>query len=416
MIDTINGLINRKSIRIVIIAILSLMAAVSLIKGCMNAARVSQDFQWDAAKALSLNLDPYMISMHPDEKIEVEGLREYYSLYEQAGTPQKMEANQFPSLLMLLIPYTMMRPLTARYAWLISNLIFTAIILAVLRATFLKNADRFCYAAVCLLIIAGTPYRNQLGVGQHTVFAFCFFLLAVFFDSKEEAYAKVLTPICLFICFFKYTVTAPLAIYFIYKKRILSLITAVLGHVAFTIMWAIRLNRSIADMIIEPLKVASNLSSEGGLDLGAVFGGSVISYVLLIVIGLGLVIIAVRMEEGHDNWFFAVLIMWSLILMYHRTYDFFILGVSSAMFITDGDKVAKTKACKGRYYYPLLYYYVVVLLAVFFGLRIFSENIVSRICVGTLYYILTVISTIVLIMQSGNLKRLKETENEFEVV
>ena len=108
--------------------------------------------------------------------------------------------------------------------------------------------------------------------------------------------------------------------------------------------------------------------------------------------------------------------MWSLILMYHRTYDFFILGVSSAMFITDGDKAAKTKACKGRYYYPLLYYYVVVLLAVFFGLRIFSENIVSRICVGTLYYILTVISTIVLIMQSGNLKRLKETENEFEVV
>ena len=142
-----------------------------------NAAQFSQDFQWDAVKTFTMRINPYDESLDPSGILDQYGFDDYYL---------QMEANQFPSLLMLLIPYTFLPPLTARYAWIISNMIFTAGIIFLLRKTFLKDADRDVFAAFMLLMIAGTPYRNQLGVGQHTLFAFFFFLLAVWFDERED--------------------------------------------------------------------------------------------------------------------------------------------------------------------------------------------------------------------------------------
>ena len=149
-----------------ILFIMGVLAAVSLIQGCKNAILVSQDFQWDAAKALVMGIDPYDESLSPSGVLPPE-FEKYYL---------QMEANQFPSLLLLLYPYTLLPPLAARYAWLCSNLLFTAGIIVLLKKTFLGKADDFTFAFFMLLMIAGTPYRNQLGVGQHTLFSFFFCL------------------------------------------------------------------------------------------------------------------------------------------------------------------------------------------------------------------------------------------------
>ncbi|MCR4655831.1 MAG: hypothetical protein K5770_06335, partial [Lachnospiraceae bacterium] len=78
----------------------------------------------------------------------------------------------------------------------------------------------------------------------------------------------------------------------------------------------------------------------------------------------------------------SVLILWSMILTYHRTYDFFvIITVLSFM------HVPKCPA-----YIRILY--SAALIGVFFVLRLFSESVPSRIAVGALYYILTVSVTI----------------------
>ena len=172
--EKLTALYRNKNIRTVAVVILTVFAAVSLVQGCRNAVRSSQDFQWDAAKALTLRIDPYDESLSPSGILDKYGFETYYL---------QMEANQFPSLLMLLIPYTFMPPLAARYAWLISNLVFTGLIIVLLRKTFLKDADGFDFTILVLLMISGTPYRNQLGVGQHTLFAFCFFLLAVYLSE-----------------------------------------------------------------------------------------------------------------------------------------------------------------------------------------------------------------------------------------
>jgi hypothetical protein len=215
-----------------ILVIMGVLAAVSLIQGCKNAVLVSQDFQWDAAKALVMGINPYDESLNPGGHLPPE-FEEYYL---------QMEANQFPSLLLLLFPYTLLPPLAARYAWLASNLLFTAGIIVLLKKTFLGKADDFTFVFFMLLMIAGTPYRNQLGVGQHTLFSFFFFLLAVYcIDRKEESQGlqkktsgngcagdrkrfSIGAAIALFVSYFKYTLTVPLAIYFIYRKRYRELI------------------------------------------------------------------------------------------------------------------------------------------------------------------------------------------------
>ena len=129
-----------------------------------------------------------------------------------------MEANQFPSLFMILLPFTVLPPLAARYVWILCNLIFTALIVILLRKSVLADMDKYWFSVLMLLMIAGTPYRNQLGVGQHTLFAFCFFLIAVYFSEYREKRNIVITVCALFVSFFKYTLTAPLVLYFVYKK------------------------------------------------------------------------------------------------------------------------------------------------------------------------------------------------------
>ena len=391
MDETVKRLWDRKAVRYVLIALLAAMALVSLIQGIRNAADTSQDFQWDAAKALSMGLDPYELSLRPQEALDQGPLNDFYRLFTDKGLKQVMEANQFPSLLMLLMPYTLLPPLTARYAWIVSNLIFTAGIIFLLRRTFLKDADRDLYMVFMLLMLAGTPYRNQLGVGQHTLFSFFFFLLGVW---TEQSYEKGedgkyrggpgKTPaliLCLFICYFKYTLTVPLCLYFVYKKRYFEIAVSAGMHVLLTAVSALWLKESFMDMIIKPLKVSSALAAEGGLDLGALLKGSPIAYVLALAIMILLLILALKLPEGMDGELISVLVLWSLIITYHRTYDFFVMVTVLAFFLAE-EKSIGFKAG-----------FAVTLLAVFFGLRIFSESTASKAVTGLIYYILTVAVT-----------------------
>lgn len=390
-----NKILSDKKIYNIVIAVLGIMALVSLIQGCRNAIEVSQDFQWDAVKTLLLKINPYDESLNPSGILDQYGFDKYYL---------QMEANQFPSLLLILSPYTLLSPLTARYAWLVTNLCLTVAMVYLLRKTFLKDIDIKEFTILVLLMIAGTPYRNQLGVGQHTIFAFTFFLLAVYIseyslffkenlDKKIAILKEILVIICLSICYFKYTLTVPLVLYFIYKKRYIEIAVSVVIHICLTAFSAAWLNDSFLNMIIKPLKVSSNLSAEGGLDISALFKGSIIAYILLLVIMVGLFVLSLKLREGFDCSLISILALWSLIVTYHRTYDFFVMIIAicaiyelKAMDIFKIEKNMKSLASINRYFYC-------VLIAVFFVLRVFSENMFSKIIVGTMYYTLTFMIT-----------------------
>ncbi len=411
MVDSIEKIWGKRAVRYVILTLLAAMALISLIQGVRNAAQSSQDFQWDAAKALSMGLDPYDLSEDPQKAYEYPALNDFYRLYTDKGLKQNMEANQFPSLLLLLLPYTFMKPLTARYAFLISNLIFTAGIVFLLRRTFLKDADRDVFAAFMLLMIAGTPYRNQLGVGQHTIFSFFFFLLAVWFEGmypceetsdgsaggrvgRRHAGLFAATVISLFICYFKYTLTVPLCLYFVYKKRYPEIALSAAGHVILTAACATELNDSFINMVIKPLRVSSALAAEGGLDFGALLNGSALAYVLALIVMAVLFVMALRLPEGMDGEFMGILVLWSLIITYHRTYDFFVMVTVLAFFSGSGRGCHdKTAGRRDAFTIVLAAGYMIVLISVFFVLRIFSESTASKLVVGSIYYLFTLAVT-----------------------
>ncbi len=397
-------------LRKIILFIMGVLAAVSLVQGCKNAVLVSQDFQWDAAKALVMGIDPYDESLSPSGALPPE-FEKYYL---------QMEANQFPSLLLLLYPYTLLPPLAARYAWLVSNLLFTVGIIALLRKTFLRKADDFTFCFFMLLMIAGTPYRNQLGVGQHTLFSFFFFLLAVYCIDRQEGFlrpgdgadgnkpaqsgaagnVKCFFPgfspgatAALFVSYFKYTLTVPLALYFVYRRRYRELIFSAGLHAVLTAVCAGILGESYIGMIIKPLKVSSKLAAEGGLDLGALLSGSPLSYVIGILILAGLFVFSViegvrseRSSEGSQSApssaLISMLTLWALIVTYHRTYDFFVIVVVLSLMLLP--------ECPGY----LKVMYAATLIGVFFVLRLFSESALSKLVTGALYYAFTFAVTV----------------------
>ena len=146
------------------------------------------------------------------------------------------------------------------------------------------------------------------------------------------------------------------------------------------------INDSFINMLIKPLKVSSALAAEGGLDFGALLNGSALAYVLAIAVMAVLLVIALKLPDGMDGEFISVLTLWSLIITYHRTYDFFVIVTVLAFFLgyfgkhPEGGKASRFLAAG----------YAITLISVFFVLRIFSESTVSKILVGTIYYIFTI--------------------------
>ena len=354
---------REKYLRVVLYGIL---AAVSIVQGCRNAEAYSQDFQWDAAKALVLRVNPYTESLNPTGALDAYGFEEYF---------KQMEANQFPSLLFLLFPYTLLTPLAARYAWLISNLVFTGAMVWLLRKTFFKEMQAQVFYLLVLLMIAGTPWRNQIGVGQHTIFSFLFFLLAVYFTQREKT---VLASLSLAVCYFKYTLTVPLALYFVYKRKWKELVISVSIHILLTIGAAFWLKESFLAMIIEPLKVSSALSGEGSMDIGALMGGGPYAFVLAGLVMAGLLFLSFVMPKDQEPLLVSILLLWSLIVTYHRSYDYFVMILPFCYF----NGLANDRKWENAVYTILVF-------AVFFVLRLFSESPASLAGVGIFYYLVT---------------------------
>lgn len=371
-----------KKIKLVIIIALAALALISLVQGCKNAVEYSQDFQYDAAKVLSMGINPYDESLNPSGVLNKLGYDEYF---------KQMEANQFPSLLFLLLPYTIFSPITARYLWMVSNLIFTVLILYLLKKTFFKQWEKMDFSIIALLMIAGTPWRNQMGVGQHTLFSLMFFLLAVFIcenkPAKNDFVNTILAALALAVSYFKYTLTVPLALYFIYKKRWKELFISAVPHVMLTAVAAIYLKDSLINMILKPLKVASVLTSEGSMDIGSALGGGYFTMVLSLVLCLLLFVLALIKKDSYDAEIISIMALWSMLITYHRSYDYFVLIIPFCMF--EGLKIYSDKRKSIE-----LSFLMLTVFSVFFISRILSNTGDTPLVVAIIYYVYTIYITI----------------------
>ena len=310
-----------------------------------------------------------------------------------------MEANQFPSLLFLLSIFTLMPYRVAVVLWLVLNLLFTAGIVYLLRKTFMKQLSKDVYIILSLLMVAGTPWRNQIGVGQHTLFSLFFFLLAVYLSESGK---WIPSSLALAVSYFKYTLTAPLALYFIYKKKWREFAVSVALHIAGTAFGAWWLGTSFIDMIKQPLAVSSALASEGSIDISALSGGASWAMIAALAVMILLFVVCIRLPSGYDSELISLLTLISLIITYHRSYDFFVMPIAYVGVCAIISKGVRLEGILFRAYY------LIVLLYMFFGLRVFNESAASLSVLALLYY--TFLADFVL-MFSRNVKNSSNGRN-----
>lgn len=302
--------------KIIIVIFLYIISALSILLAIKKGVNNSPDFQWDAAKIIANRIDPYEASLNESSIYN----RMYFDEY---GV---LEANQFPSLLWLLYPYTFFSASTAKIAWMISNILFLAGSIILLHKMYWYRINKVDIHILMGVLLSSGCIRSQLHLGQHTLFSFFFFLCALYFCEKNT----IMSGIFLAISYFKYSITAPLMLVFIYKKRYKEVIVSLIPHIFLTIFSAIWLRKSPISLILLPLKFADiNLSTAGFADISSVIGkilqinmNSLLSILIFIVL---LVWVVVQKTKYDDFEMICILATWSLVFMYHRRYDYFLL-------------------------------------------------------------------------------------------
>jgi hypothetical protein len=180
------------------IVLLLAAACVSVAQGLRNAVRPegSQDNQWGPSRALLRHVDPYA------------------AFLDSQGGPPPFILCQIPTYpasgLVFLWPYAPWAWPTARALWAWSNIVFTAVILLCILRLLPRETPQGAKWLLLALFLVGTPWRNTVGNGQHTLFTLAFFLLAVVLSRSSPIGAGL----SLSASWLKYTVAFPLSLHF----------------------------------------------------------------------------------------------------------------------------------------------------------------------------------------------------------
>lgn len=275
------------------------------------------DFQWDPAKVLVLGDNPYVYSLE-NRPVPYEGF-----VSKQIGA-----ANQLPSCLLLLAPWTMFPQLLANQIWDCCNLLFTAVFLLFLYKAFFENkpfGNSFYW--IVFILIAGSPLRILIGVGQHLMFSLAFFMPAYYYAEKKRF---ALSGVLLALSGFKYTTVAPLAFIFISRRWWRPIIVAAAIHIAATIGCGLYLSESPITLIRQSFQVSSALTACGNADIASLMASCGSADVKLWAnagyVVYGALLFALAFARRHDDTLLlSIFAVVSNVMFYHRAYDFVVL-------------------------------------------------------------------------------------------
>ncbi len=225
-----------------ILAALTLAAAISLIVGCRGALHSSKDMQWGASHLLLQHVDPYAEALH--------------------GYPHHLDhlspPNYLPEFYLLLSPLAALPFTAAAAAWCMVTLLLSVVSMALLEKIFLLH--RTHSLALLLLLWCSAPFRTMLQVGQMSMLELCFFCL-VFYAAERWA------GLGLGLSFAKYSFSPVAISWFVFRDRyrllLFSLAAPALGLVGAWMMIA----TPLTTLSFEPLKVSQTSVWPGMADL-----------------------------------------------------------------------------------------------------------------------------------------------------
>ncbi len=308
-------------IRPVVAVILLVILGLFIGRAVLQYGQRGVDFQWDAAHLLLAGQNPYTATMN-QEVVETQLL--------------PVSALYFPSALALLTPYALMPYALARWAWLLSNIGFTAGIVLLLFPLFRGRSGEWPELVMMgFLFVSSAPWAIGMGIGQHALFSVFFFLLAMWCSQHErQGWAGV----ALAVASFKYLLIALPILYFVNLKQYRAVGIAVGIHATLHLWLSYWLGESPLALILQPLALSRLTHPLGGyLDLMAlqryleyIIPGAVhdlwwgIGSLLL----LGVIGGVTLFKETRNGVLLLTTLCWlTLIPFYHPHYDLVVLVI-----------------------------------------------------------------------------------------
>jgi len=308
-----NSMLIKKILLILFTLFTLLSIYIGFTSGAFKDGR-SQDYQWGPSKILMEHHNPY----------------QQYAEFKEGKIENPFMMSQAPnypaSAYIFLWPYAAMDWNMAKLAWAVSNLIFTILILIGLQRLFPIKKKKILFFIV-LLFLGGASWRTVLGNGQHALFVMASFIWALIY-SKDK---PILSGILLAISWFKYTITFPLTLFFIYKKSYKAIVVSTLVHILLTLFVAYWINQPIMDFFFGPIQTAMTATNIGEIDIfGIVKRFDIpISLAYLSIAIILYFVVNIFTKKGNnkssDLMLLSFLSLLSLIIFFHLGYDFVLL-------------------------------------------------------------------------------------------
>lgn len=302
--------------RIALWLILAMTAGVSAVAGIANGLEDSRDLPWHEGRLLLGGLNPY--AAYPESA---------ESGVNPAG-PDLSESVQLPSVLVMFMPVALLDLEAAKIAWIFVNFASSALFMILAFRLFRpRGTSVHAFAVLTLTLVASTPWRVTIGNGQYGLVAMTFFLLALLFYEKRN-----LPAVAVFasVALLKYTLVLPFFALFLYRMRdaLIVTVSAVLIHMLITVVTGVALDVSPIVLVRQSLAAAGSTTAKGSFDLYAAFAwlapraGSILPFLGSLAV-IGATVVASRRRP--DLRVLSIVSIASIIIVYHRIYDAFVL-------------------------------------------------------------------------------------------
>ena len=344
--------------RLAWLAILAILAGLSLAQGFQNAHARSQDFQWSGVRMLFARIDPWAEYLRGDP----------LHLIHLSQIP-----NYLPVLYVLLVPIGFLPMKAGAMVWAVANVLF-AILSAWFAGRFFGFGRALTFALACLLLTA-TPTRATLGNGQQgllVLFLWCASLLAVRLSDSRAALAG--------ISYFKFNFAPATAIYLLLRGGLRAILFSALPSAAATLLIWLWLThgtnlRALVSVITGPLAVSKTgyFPSGGDPNLmdvlqvplfpsfqpgtflanrpvpGWVAG---LTFAIAAVLCFAILYLATRQRDDRDavGWHVALMAISSVVLFKHHPYDAVVLLIPFAYSLQHWKRAAGKLALLGIAY------------------------------------------------------------------
>jgi hypothetical protein len=329
----------------VLLAMLGVLAAVSVGQGFLNAIRNSQDLQWSPVSLLAGGLNPYAIAL-------------------QGGAGNGLILYQVPPYLHILyiviLPLALLTFRAAAVCWAILS-IGSGVLAAYLIAR-QCGLDRHRSAILLGLFLCGTPFRNTIGNGQTSLVLLL--LLAICWYHRDKARSGV----GLAIASAKYSLVPAVWFWLAGERKfgllLISIATLTFGWLAFSAI----AHSFPGSTLLQPFEVARKYSldggvgdimtaiRQGGLDIPLAGGLDTSSLAALAtsIVACLVMCMSRRFAASNQTSIFAGLCIVALLAFRHLAYDYVLLAPAAAVALTiEGKSRWVLAACVGYFWFCL---------------------------------------------------------------